>query len=83
MKENYEGAREYTEDVALLRRIAMFVIERGSCSINSIQSTFSLGFPRAQNIVDILERKGIVGPGKGTTGREILITLAEVDEKLK
>lgn len=83
VKESYEGAKENTEDINLVRKIALFVIERGSCSINSIQNTFSLGFNRAQNIVDILEKKGVVGPGKGTTGREILITSAEVNEKIK
>jgi S-DNA-T family DNA segregation ATPase FtsK/SpoIIIE len=84
VKEGY-GAnnKENSEDMELVYNIALYVVERGSCSINSIQTSFSLGFRRASNIVDILEEMGIVGPTKGTTGREILVTALEVDEKFK
>jgi S-DNA-T family DNA segregation ATPase FtsK/SpoIIIE len=75
--------KENSEDMELVYSVAVYVVERGSCSINSIQTTFSLGFRRASNIVDILEEMGIVGASKGTTGREILVTLAEVDQKFK
>lgn len=84
VKEGY-GAnnKENSEDMELVYNIALYVVERGSCSINSIQTSFSLGFRRASNIVDILEEMGIVGPTKGTTGREILVTALEVEEKFK
>ena len=67
----------------LVYEIASNVVERGTCSINNIQNNFNLGFNRAQNIVGILEEMGIVSPKKGTTGREILVTQAEVDQKFK
>ena len=84
IKENY-GANNASsgEDMNLVYEIASNVVERGTCSINNIQNTFSLGFNRAQNIVNILEEMGIVSPKKGTTGREILVTQADVDEKFK
>lgn len=71
------------EDMELVYNVALFVLERGTCSINSIQSAFSLGFRRAQRIVEILEELGIVSGSKGTTGREILVTKEEVDQKFK
>ena len=83
VKDAYGANKDNSEDMDLVYNIASYVIERGSCSINSIQTTFSLGFRRASNIVDILEEMGIVGASKGTTGREILVTQAEVDHKFK
>ncbi len=83
MKASYGANSTSGEDMNLVYEIATNVIERGTCSINNIQNSFSLGFNRAQNIVNILEEMGIVSPKKGTTGREILVTQAEVDEKFK
>lgn len=71
------------EDMELIYSVAMFVLEKGICSINSIQTSFSLGFRRAQRIVEILEELGIVSGSKGTTGREILVTEEEVKQKFK
>jgi S-DNA-T family DNA segregation ATPase FtsK/SpoIIIE len=72
-----------SEDMELLYSVALYVIERETCSINSIQTTFKLGFRRAQRIVEILEEMGIVSGSKGTTGREILVTQEEVERKFK
>ena len=71
------------EDMELIYSVAMFVVERGMCSINSIQTSFSLGFRRAQRIVEILEEMGIVSGNKGTTGREILMTIEDIKQKFK
>ena len=76
------GSKE-SEDIELIYSVAMYVIERGTCSINSIQPAFNLGFRRAQRIVEILEEMGIVSGNKGTTGREILVTKEEVNQKFK
>ena len=82
VKEAYgANGKDNSEDMELLYNVALYVVERGSCSINSIQTAFSLGFRRASNVVEILEDMGIVGASKGTTGREILVTLAEVEQK--
>ena len=72
-----------SEDFELLYSVALYVIERETCSINSIQTSFKLGFRRAQRIVEILEEMGIVSGNKGTTGREILVTKEEVEQKFK
>jgi len=40
-----------------------------------MQRRLRLGYTRAARIMDELERRGIVGPGKGAEPREILIDL--------
>ena len=72
-----------SEDFEVLYNVALFVIERGTCSINSIQPAFNFGFRRAQRIVDMLEEMGIVSGSKGTTGREILMTKEQVEQLFK
>lgn len=67
------GKDAASESDELLYQIALYCIESGMCSINSIQNNFGLGFNRASRIVSILEERGIVSPKNGTKGREILI----------
>lgn len=61
------------EPEELLYQIALYCVESGLCSINSIQNSFGLGFNRASRIVSILEERNIVSPKNGTKGREILV----------
>ncbi|MDE7213997.1 MAG: DNA translocase FtsK [Anaeroplasmataceae bacterium] len=67
------GRESAQESDDLLYQIALYCIESGMCSINSIQNSFGLGFNRASRIVAILEERGIVSPKNGTKGREILV----------
>ena len=67
------GRDSAAESEDLLYQIALYCIESGMCSINSIQNSFGLGFNRASRIVAILEERGIVSPKNGTKGREILV----------
>lgn len=67
------GRESQAESEELLYQIALYCIESGMCSINSIQNSFGLGFNRASRIVAILEERGIVSPKNGTKGREILV----------
>ena len=73
------GNRETaSEDDLFLYEIAKYCLENETCSINSIQTQFSLGFNRAARVVAILAEKGIVGEKKGTKGREILVDSYEL-----
>lgn len=68
------GRDSIQESDEILYQIALYCIESGMCSINSIQNKFNLGFNRASRIVALLEEKGIVSPkGASTKGREILV----------
>ena len=68
------------EDEGLLYEIASFCVENNTCSINSIQNNFSLGFNRAQRIVNLFEEMNIVSPKCGTKSREILVDQAKLRE---
>ena len=61
------------ESEELLYQIAQFCVDSNSCSINSIQNAFQLGFNRASRIVAMLEDREIVSPKNGTKSREILV----------
>ena len=61
-----------------LYQVALYCIESGMCSINSIQQNFGFGFNRASRIVAILEERNIVSPKNGTKGREILVDTYEL-----
>lgn len=67
------GKEPIQESDELLYQIGLYCIESGSCSINSIQNHFGLGFNRASRIVALLEEKCIVSSKNGTKGREILV----------
>lgn len=68
------GGRETTQEPEeLIYQIALYCVESGMCSINSIQNNFGVGFNRASRIVAILEERNIVSPKNGTKGREILV----------
>ncbi len=64
--------------------VAKFVVQEQRCSINSIQKEFSIGFNRAQTLVDALENYHIVSEAQGTVAREVLIkTQDQLEEVLK
>ena len=68
------GGRDVAqESEELLYQIAEFCVDSNSCSINSIQNRFQLGFNRASRIVSMLEDRGIISPKNGTKSREILV----------
>ncbi|MGI6781692.1 MAG: DNA translocase FtsK [Acholeplasmataceae bacterium] len=64
--------------------VARFVVAEQRCSINSIQKEFSIGFNRAQMLVESLENYGIVSATQGTVAREVLVkSLDHLEEILQ
>lgn len=49
------------------------VIEAKKASTSYIQRKFRVGYSRAARLMDILERKGVVGPADGARPREVLV----------
>ena len=47
-----------------------------------IQRMFSIGYNRAEHLMDQLEKAGIVGPAHGCKNREVLITDKQALEKI-
>ncbi len=52
---------------------AQLVIETGSASVSMLQRRLRVGYTRAGRLIDMLERRGIVGPWEGSKPRQILV----------
>lgn len=48
------------------------VIEAGKASTSYLQRKLGIGYARAARLMDILEERGIIGPGEGAKPREII-----------
>ncbi|GAH36274.1 unnamed protein product, partial [marine sediment metagenome] len=53
------------------------VIQARKASASLLQRRLRLGYARAARLIDMLEEKGVVGPGEGAKPREILIKTEE------
>ncbi len=49
------------------------VIQAGKASASYLQRRLKIGYARAARLLDILEERGIIGPGEGAKPREILV----------
>lgn len=66
---------ECNEDEELIEKCIEVIRSEQRASVSLMQRRLRLGYTRAARIMDELERRGIVGPGKGAEPREILIDL--------
>jgi S-DNA-T family DNA segregation ATPase FtsK/SpoIIIE len=53
------------------------VLESGRPSASYIQRQLKVGYNKASRLIEMMEERGVVGPPKGSRGREILMTLEE------
>ena len=63
------------EDEELVKRCLEIIRQEKRASTSMLQRRLRLGYTRAARVVDILERRGILGPGEGAKPREILVPL--------
>jgi S-DNA-T family DNA segregation ATPase FtsK/SpoIIIE len=68
-----EGVSE--EDEELVEKCLEIIRQEKRASTSLLQRRLRLGYTRAARIVDILEQRGILGPGEGAKPREILVDL--------
>lgn len=66
----------------LLADAARLVIETGSASVSMLQRRLRVGYTRAGRLIDMLERRGIVGPWEGSKPRQILVEGDDLDHVL-
>lgn len=58
----------------LFEKAVEVVIEYGSASVSILQRRLGVGYPRAARLIDVLERKHIIGPFEGSKPRKVLVT---------
>ncbi len=61
------------EDDPLIWEAAQIVVESQLGSTSGLQRRLKVGYARAGRIMDMLEAKGVVGPGQGSKPREVLL----------
>ncbi len=70
------------EDDELYEQAKEEVINVGRASTSYIQRKLRVGYARAARLIDILEQRGVIGPGDGAKPREILIGKGENNSKI-
>ncbi len=61
-----------TTDDPVYDEAVQLVMQKGSASASMLQRALRVGYNRAANIIDELERNGIVGPAQGSKPRKVL-----------
>ncbi|MEW6183353.1 MAG: DNA translocase FtsK [Bacillota bacterium] len=71
----YEETPE--EDDELFPQAVEILVRAGHASISLLQRRMKIGYARAARLIDIMERRGIVGPFEGSKPRTLLMTLEQ------
>jgi S-DNA-T family DNA segregation ATPase FtsK/SpoIIIE len=59
------------EEDDLYEEAKQTVLEAGKASTSYLQRKLGVGYARAARLIDILEERGVVGPGSGAKPREV------------
>ena len=62
------------DDDELLDEAKDTVIRAGKASASYLQRRLKIGYARAARLLDLLEERGIIGPGDGAKPREVLVS---------
>lgn len=71
------------EEDELFPAAVRLVVAHGQASTSMLQRRFKIGYGRAARLLDLMERRGIVGPLDGAKPRQVLVTRAEAEQMLR
>ena len=67
----------------LLPRAAEIFIETGHASVSLLQRRLRVGYARAARLVDLMEKRGIIGAYEGSRPRAVLMTMDQFQQTFK
>lgn len=76
---NLDKPKMEEDDDELIPEAAKLFIENGQASISLLQRRFRVGYNRAARIIDLMEKKGIIGGYEGSKPRQVLITVEDYE----
>jgi len=57
----------------LFKKALEIVVNEGKASTSLLQRRLKIGYARAARILDLMEKRGIVGPQEGSKPRKVLV----------
>ncbi|HRH97947.1 MAG TPA: DNA translocase FtsK 4TM domain-containing protein [Prosthecobacter sp.] len=73
--EDGEGSGISAEEEEVLEKCLEVIRQEKKASTSLLQRRLRLGYGRAARMIDLLEDRGIIGPGEGAKPREILVQM--------
>jgi S-DNA-T family DNA segregation ATPase FtsK/SpoIIIE len=74
------GSSADDSDDELLGEAKAEVVRAGKASASLLQRRLRVGYARAARLLDLLEERGIIGPGDGAKPRDVLVSRRDIEQ---